>query len=204
MQDTSPDTALTIFTIGHSNHALDVFLGLLLEHRIQVVADVRSSPYSGYASQFDRETIQGSLRAAGLEYLFLGDLLGGRPEDHQFYDPQGRVLYDRLAQSERFQAGIGRLLRGLAGARMAILCGEEDPTDCHRRRLVGRVLAGRGICVLHIRGDGRIETEDELARREEFRRTKGQLSLFDTREPDEWKSTRSVSPKRPQPSSSGS
>jgi hypothetical protein len=68
--------------------------------------------------------------------------------------------------------------------------------------LVGRVLQDRGVCVIHLRGDGRAQTEAELAADEKFRKTKGQLNLFDTEEPGEWKSTQSVLPKRAPPSSS--
>jgi len=222
----------TVWTIGHSNHPLEEFLGLLEQHRIQLLVDVRSSPYSRYASQFNRDAIQGPLRAQAVEYLFLGDLLGGRAEDGQFYDREGYVLYDRLAQSPEFQQGIQRLLKefdqpqpptlnpqpstlnsqpstlnsqpSTLSRRMALMCGEEDPTNCHRRLLVGRVLRGRGVEVMHIRAAGRVQSEEEVAAEETFRKTKGQLTLFDMEEPDAWKSTRSVLPRKAPPSSSES
>jgi uncharacterized protein (DUF488 family) len=192
----------TIWTVGHSNHPLDAFLDLLVQQQINVLVDVRSSPYSRYASQFNREPLHAALTGRAVQYLFLGDLLGGRVEDQQFYDAEGRVLYGELAQSPGFRQGIQRLLAMAGKGRAAILCGEEDPTDCHRRLLVGRVLRHWGANVLHIRGDGRLQTEAEIAAEETFRKTKGQLSLFDTEEPDQWKSTQSVSPRRAPPSSS--
>ena len=204
MHDASPGAARTIWTIGHSNHPLERFLDLLAQHRIAVLADVRSSPYSRYASQFNREALRPALQARKIKYLFLGDLLGGRAEDPQFYDDDGHVLYGRLAESPGFRQGIERLIEGLARFRTAILCGEEDPTDCHRRLLVGRVLQQRGVGVVHLRGDGRAQTEAELAADENFRKTRGQLNLFETQEPGEWKSTLSVSPRRAPPSSSSS
>jgi uncharacterized protein (DUF488 family) len=148
MSDASPGPAGTLWTIGHSNHPLETFLALLTQHRIEVLADVRSSPYSRYASQFNREALRPALRERAIQYLFLGDLLGGRAEDERFYDDDGRVLYDRMAQSPGFRQGIGRLLEGVGKFRVVILCGEEDPTDCHRRRLVGRVLQERGVRVM--------------------------------------------------------
>ena len=96
-----------------------------------------------------------------------------------------------------------RLFEAIGNRRAALLCGEEDPTDCHRRRLIGRVLGERGVGVLHIRGDGRVQTEEEVTREERFRKTKGQLTLFDLEEAEPWRSTRSVSPRRPRPNSSG-
>jgi hypothetical protein len=202
MQGASSRPASTIWTIGHSNHPLDLFLDLLARCQIGMVIDVRSSPYSRYASQFNRETIRPALENRGIRYLFLGDLLGGRVEDQQFYDQQGHVLYGRLAQSPGFRQGVEQLTESLGHCRAAILCGEEDPANCHRRLLVGRVLQERSVQVVHIRGDGRQQTEAELAAEEKFRKTKGQLSLFEKEEPGEWKSTQSVSPRRAPPSSS--
>ncbi len=201
MQDASPGPP-TIWTIGHSNHPLPAFLDLLTSQRIDLLIDVRSSPYSRYASQFNREAIHPALQQRKIQYLYLGDLLGGRVEDPRFYDDRGHVLYAAVAQSPGFRQGIERLLDRLARARTAILCGEEDPTDCHRRLLVGRVLQDRGVQVIHLRGDGRTQTEAELAAAENFRKTRGQLNLFETDEPGQWKSTQSVLPRRAPPSSS--
>jgi uncharacterized protein (DUF488 family) len=192
----------TIWTIGHSNHPLEVFLDLLVQHGIDAVVDVRSSPYSRYVSHFNREAIHAALVHRAIQYVFLGDLLGGRADDPCFYDDEGRVLYGEVAQSPGFRQGIQRLLGIAEQTRAAVLCGEEDPTDCHRRLLVGRVLGTRGVCVIHLRGDGRAQTEAEVATEEKFRQTKGQLSLFDTEEPGQWKSTQSVLPRRAPQSSS--
>lgn len=196
MDATSPKADRTVWTIGHSSHPLDTFLDLLAQHQIALLADVRSHPYSRHAPQFNRQGIQRPLRARAVGYLFLGDLLGGRAEGKQFYDEQGHVLYDRVARSPEFQRGIQRLLDPIQSSRVALMCGEEDPADCHRRLLIGRVLRARGIDVIHIRGDGTIQSEEELAAQERFRKTKGQLTLFDMGEPDEWKSTQSVLPRR--------
>lgn len=199
MNDAAPGSAGTIWTLGHSNHPVEVVLDLLARHRIEVLVDVRSSPYSRYASQFNREAFRPALKNHGIQYLYLGDLLGGRTEDRQFYDDEGRVLYGRLAESPGFRQGIERLLIGIRKFRTAILCGEENPAECHRRLLVGRVLQDRGAQVVHIRGDGRAQTEVELAAEEKFQKTKGQLALFETEEPGEWKSTQSVLPKKAPP-----
>lgn len=204
MNDGASKTEMTVLTIGHSNHPLETFLARLREHQVTMVVDVRSSPYSGYASQFNKEAIRAALDARGIEYLFLGDLLGGRPEGGQFYDAGGHVLYDRVAESAAFTRGIDRLCDHLPTRRVTLLCGEEDPTNCHRRRLIGRVLGGRGVRVLHIRGDGHLQSEEALAKEETFRKTKGQMTLFDLEEPESWKSTQSVSPGKAPPNSSSS
>ena len=190
------EDASTAFTVGHSNHSLEAFLDLLERHGIEVVVDVRSSPYCRYATHFNKETLEHELRARRFRYLFLGDVIGGRPDGDEFYDADGRVLYGRLAESGQFKRGIERLRDGIRTYRVALTCGEEDPAGCHRRLLIGRVLDGEGIRVLHIRGDGRLQSEEELAGEEEFRKTKGQKTLFEMEEPDEWKSIQSVSPRR--------
>jgi len=187
-----------IYTIGHSNHTLDHLLELLQANRIEVLADIRSRPYSGYNPQFDAPALEAAVSAAGIRYLFLGKELGGQPPDDQFYDSDGHVLYSRVAESNFFRSAISRLEAEALQSRTALMCGEENPAECHRRLLVGRVLQERGLEAAHIRGDGRVQTEAEL-RREEAADRQGhvQLSLFETDEVAEWKSTQSVLEKRP-------
>jgi uncharacterized protein (DUF488 family) len=180
-----------ILTIGHSNQSLEAFLGLLRRHRIEAVVDVRSRPYSKYTQHFSGDALHAALGEAGIKYVFLGGELGGRPDEDEYYDDQDHVLYWRLAESPRFLEGIGRLEAGIARFRVAIMCSEDDPIGCHRRLLVGRVLAGRGIAVEHIRGSGAVETEEQVAGREAAERP--QLALFDEPEEVTWRSIRSVS-----------
>jgi len=177
-----------LYSIGHSNHPVEVFLGLLVRHRIETVVDTRSQPRSRWASQYDKAVLEETLRERGFRYLFLGRELGGRPEGAEYYDPEGRVLYDRVAASRRFASGMERLL-GLSG-RTALLCSEEDPAVCHRFLLIARVLRERGMPVEHIRGDGSVQTDEEVLAVE----SDGQMSLFDAPEERPWRSIRSVSP----------
>jgi uncharacterized protein (DUF488 family) len=151
-----------IWTVGHSRHEIPALVDLLRRHGIEVVADVRSHPSSRHNPQFNRERLRSSLLAAQIEYVFLGQELGGRPPEPEFYDAAGHVLYGAVAKSDRFASGLERLLTGAARYRVAILCSEENPENCHRRQLVGRVLADRGITVLHIRGDGTVLSEEDL------------------------------------------
>lgn len=179
-----------LFSIGHSNHALETFLGLLKQHRIEVLVDARSHPYSKFAPQFDAGPLKKEVTGAGIKYLFLGKELGGRPSEDEFYDADGHVLYSRVAESPLFLEGIRRLETGVTKYRVALLCSEEDPSACHRRLLVGRVLATRGVPLDHIRGDGRIQTEAELQAEEERRRINGQIGFFE--EPPQEKAWRSI------------
>jgi uncharacterized protein (DUF488 family) len=179
------NTSLRVLTIGHSNHQVEHFLDLLKSHSVQVVADTRSYPYSEYATQFDQKPLKMALEADSIRYVFLGRELGGRPDGDEFYDDQGHVLYDRVAETELFQEGVLRLEKGIREYKVAMLCAEENPAACHRRLLIGRVLLNRGIQVDHIRGDGRIQTEAEVAA--ETNPTKDQLALFEKVEAEPWK-----------------
>lgn len=156
----------TILTVGHSNGSYEDFLGLLDGHAVAVVVDVRSSPFSRFAPHFSGEQTRRALSLTSHRYLFMGDVLGGRPDDPSLYDPDGFVKYDLLAASSGFQAGLDRLETGIRNYRVALMCAEEDPISCHRRRLVTRALAERGVAAWHIRGDGRLESELEVANRE--------------------------------------
>jgi uncharacterized protein (DUF488 family) len=187
-----------LYTVGHSNHPEEKFLELLHQHQIEVLADVRSQPYSRYNPQFNEANLKRAAEAAGICYLFLGQELGGRPKGDEFIDDEGHALYHRMADSPEFLAGLERLQRTIEERRVAIMCSEEDPAVCHRHLLVTRVLGGRGIPILHIRGDGRLETEEQIARQEK------QGVLFADLKEDSWKSLRSVSPRHGPPSSSES
>lgn len=181
-----------MLTIGHSNHTIEQFVELLERHEVDVVADIRSYPYSKYSPQYDKARLKSTLEAAGIRYAYLGDDLGGRPDGGEFYDRDGHVLYSKVATADFFLRGIGRLERGIRRYRRpAVLCSEENPSVCHRRLLVTRILTERGTAVSHIRGDGSLQSEEELREAEEAQRVP-QLALFASPEQDTWKSIPSV------------
>lgn len=184
----------SVFTIGHSNHSAEKFVGLLKGYGIEVVADVRSRPYSRHAPHFNARDIEAILSDNGIRRLFLGFELGGRPTAEEFYDADGRVDYARIEGSRPFLDAIQRLEREVRNHRIALLCSEEDPARCHRRLLVGRVLGERGIAVRHIRGDGSLQAEGEAI--------DDQPVLFPDTEVSVRKSIRSVLRRKWRPSSS--
>jgi uncharacterized protein (DUF488 family) len=126
-----------------------------VRHQIQIVVDVRSRPYSRFSPQFNRKPLELALKEQGLEYVFLGQSLGGRPEGSKLYNADGSLDYARRAVDQDFLAGIEDLLRLAADKRVALMCAEEDPEKCHRWLLVGKALAARGVSIVHIRGDGK-------------------------------------------------
>lgn len=149
-----------VLTIGHSTHDLDAFIALLQKHRVNVLADVRSAPYSRFTPHFNRDSLVNALKANGIEYLFMGDELGGRSTDPACYE-SGRIRYDRVAATASFQSGLDRVVHGSAKNRIALMCAEKEPLDCHRTLLVAQALDENDLKVAHIHADGELETHDD-------------------------------------------
>ncbi|MDE0387385.1 MAG: DUF488 domain-containing protein [Rhodospirillales bacterium] len=149
-----------VLTVGHSNHPLETFVSLLQQHNMTTLADVRSAPHSRFNPQFNRKALGAALQGHGIAYLFLGHALGGRPEDRSCYE-NGRVRYDRLAQTPLYREGIDRVIETAEVERLALMCAEREPLDCHRTLLVGRSLAERNVAVAHILADGTLEPHDD-------------------------------------------
>ena len=149
-------TVSPVFTIGHSTLGTADFLDLLTRHRINAIADVRSSPYSRFNPQFNRESLKSDLAAAGIRYVFLGAELGARSDDPGCY-VNGKVQYRLIAETPLFKSGLERIVEGSRAHRISLMCAEKEPLDCHRTILVSRELVALGIDVQHILSDGSIE-----------------------------------------------
>jgi uncharacterized protein (DUF488 family) len=143
-----------IYTVGHSNHEAGAFLALLKQHGIELLADVRSSPYSRYVPQANREVLARALEQAGIGYRWLGDRLGGKPE--------GAIVdYDKMRASPAFQQGLTELLALAQQQRTAIMCSEGDYQKCHRYKLITPAVADHGVHVLHILPDGSLVDQEK-------------------------------------------
>ncbi len=153
-----------VYTIGHSTHTIEVFLDLLRKHSVTAVTDVRSAPFSRFNPQFNKDTLQGTLAANGIKYVFLGRELGARSDDPACYE-NGRVQYSRLARAASFQAGLDRVVQGASEYRVALMCAEKEPLECHRTLLVAKGLADRGVEIAHILADGSLESHESAMTR---------------------------------------
>jgi uncharacterized protein (DUF488 family) len=165
-----------LFTIGHSNHAIEHFLGLLGRHAIGAVADVRSRPYSRFVPHFSKERLERSLADTGIGYLFLGQELGGKP-------PQGDpdrwpADYPSRVQEPAFRSGIDALLGAARRQRVVILCRERDPLDCHRLHLICRYVKPLVDEIEHILPDGQLEAQAVTESRLLARAGAAELPLF--------------------------
>ena len=172
-----------IFTLGHSNHPPELFNRLLLQHGVDEIIDVRSAPYSRYNPHFNHDALHNALDDIGIAYAYLGGELGGRPADRSCYDSDGRVRYDRVAETMQFDDAIRNVIRAADERRVALLCTEKEPLECHRTLLVARALAERGLAVFHILADGRLETHhDALLRLVEAHKLPPDGDMFRTRD----------------------
>ena len=158
-------TGPMVLTIGHSTHSIEKFLGLIEAHGVKSIADVRSAPYSRRQPQFSRDPLRQALEERGIGYAFCGLELGARTEDPLCYDEYGRVRYRRLAGTPLFRSGIDFIIQESREHRIALLCAEKEPLQCHRTLLVARELVARGVAVSHIHADAHLETQMEALAR---------------------------------------
>lgn len=154
----------TVFTIGHSTHPQERFISLLVQHGVTALCDVRSKPHSRVNPQFNREELQQTLKTNGIAYVFLGRELGARSDDPSCYE-DGKVQYDRLAHTGQFRQGIQRVQDGMTSYRIALMCAEKEPLECHRTILVARHLADLGLDVQHIHANGKLESHADALKR---------------------------------------
>lgn len=155
-----------VLTVGHSNHPIDRFFDLVAGHGVNALVDVRTSPFSRFAPQFNKEALAASARERGLAYVFLGRELGGRPSDPRLVDANGVADYAGMARTAEFADGIARVMQGLGkGYRIALTCSERCPTECHRCLLVARRIGAEGVRTAHILFDGRREEQVETEAR---------------------------------------
>lgn len=155
---------MNVFTIGHSNHTIESFIELLKKYEITALADVRSHPYSRYLPHFNQRELKASLKESGIDYVFLGKELGARPENLSCY-VRGKAVYEKIAATEEFQAGIQRILKGLKTYKIALMCAEKDPLTCHRSILVCQHLRHFKLNIHHILKHGELESHQHLEER---------------------------------------
>lgn len=145
-----------IFTIGHSNMSIEEFIDLLKNNKIELLVDVRSSPYSKYVSHFNRQDIHKSLNDVGIKYSYLGNKIGGKPAEKKYYT-DGKVDYSLIEKGKPFEEGLSELMELAIEKKTVIMCSEEDPQKCHRHMLITPNLTKHDFVVFHIRKNGILE-----------------------------------------------
>jgi uncharacterized protein (DUF488 family) len=166
-----------LYTIGHGNRNPDDFLLLLKQFGIAYVIDVRSQPYSKFNPQFNKDILKFFLESNNIKYIFMGDLIGGRPKDTSCYDIDGKVDYEIVKEKDFFKSGVDRLkLAYDKNLTVALMCSESKPSECHRSKLIGRVLINDKIALKHIDENGKIK--DQSAVINELNKGLSEFDLF--------------------------
>ena len=160
----SQQDAPPIFTIGYGPRSFDQFLDLLKTYEIEYLLDVRSSA-SSRREAFSKEGLRRRLSDHEITYAYFGNLLGGRPKEDDCYQ-NGHVVYNRCRSKPWFQEGIKRLQKAHRdGYRVALMCSEIRPEECHRSKMVGVGLADLGLPVMHIDEKGLLAKQTDVLRR---------------------------------------
>jgi len=171
----------TLYSIGHSNHSVEQFISLLKSKGIHCLVDVRSTPYSKRLFQFNRESITRDLAKLSILYQYKGDSLGGRYTNPALLTGDGQVDYGKVMQENSFQKGLDELIKlASSGKKIAFMCAEKDPFDCHRFALVSRALVLKGKHVCHILADGKVIEQADIEKRLllKYRSDYDQMDLF--------------------------
>lgn len=149
----------TLHTIGHGNKTIEQLLNELNSFDINFVIDVRSKPYSKYNPHFNKHTLEYSLKENNIKYVFLGEQLGGLPSDLTCYT-SGKVDYDKIKGKDFFIEGLNRLITAhKKKIKVAIMCSETNPKQCHRTKLIGEELRRKEILINHIIKENRIKDQ---------------------------------------------
>lgn len=167
----------TIYSIGHGNKKIEDFISELKSFKIQFLLDIRSKPYSKWNPQFNHAALDLELKNNGITYVFVGDTLGGLPEDRSCYDYDGKVVYDLIKEKDFFKQGLERLTTANAKKiNLAIMCSESKPEECHRSKLIGQELLNKNISLKHIVSEKRVKSQ--VAVMNELTKGKGTVDLF--------------------------
>ena len=152
-----------LYTIGHGNRKPEDFLALLKHHGIEYLIDVRSQPYSKFNPQFNQNELNFFLERNGIKYVFMGDSIGGRPNDNSCYDFDGKVDYEIVKTKDFFINGIERLKTAYEkDINLVIMCSESKPCECHRSKLIGKVLNTEKIVLKHIDEKGKLKDQNTV------------------------------------------
>jgi uncharacterized protein (DUF488 family) len=148
-----------IYTFGHSNHSIESFVQIMMVHKIEMIVDVRSAPYSKLYPHFNKDLLEKVLKNKSIGYHFVGDQLGGRSKFKSDFK-NGQVMYSKLAEKAEFKLAITQLLDKARNLRISLMCSEKEPIVCHRTILVAQALSELGVDIFHILADSSLESHE--------------------------------------------
>lgn len=154
-----------IYTIGYSGFDIDTFIRRLKSYGITALIDVRSTPYSKYFHDYDKENLAEKLKKERVVYRNYAQEFGAR-QNNIFYYPNGYLDFNRFASSSSFLSGKEKIINAMdKGYKFALMCSEKDPLTCHRAILVSREFYKSGLDVIHILPDDKECTQQDIEQR---------------------------------------
>ena len=178
--------AKELYTIGYAGFpSTQDFLNALKQYGVQILVDVRSSPFSAYYADYNKDVLGEFLKENGILYFNYAKQFGARQEDNAFYR-KGRLDFDVFSHSEQFLDGVRKI--DASNAVVAFMCAEKKPSECHRTILVAKAFSDRGQQVTHILSNGESMTQRDvdLELLETYFPDRAQASLFEeTDKPEE-------------------
>lgn len=167
----------TIYSIGHGNKKMENFIEELKSFDIHFLLDIRSKPYSKWNPQFNQPQLKIEIEKHDITYVFVGNILGGLPDDRSCYNYEGKVVYDLIKEKVFFKEGLQRLVTANSKRiNLAIMCSESKPEECHRSKLIGQELLKKEISLRHIISNKRIKSQQTVMN--ELTKGKGTVDLF--------------------------
>lgn len=145
-----------IFTVGYGNRKLQILIDLLKKYRITTLVDIRTNPFSRFQPHYNKLRFGEILKEQGINYLFLGQELGGKPKDAKYYI-HGILDYQIVNNAPEYKEAIqGLINRSEEGEILCLMCCELKPDECHRKTLVGETLYVKEILIKHINEHGEL------------------------------------------------
>ncbi len=178
----------TIYTIGYAGFSSSMFIQELKKYRISVLIDVRSSPFSSFHSEYNKDILEAVLKENKIYYRNYAKEFGARQDNIKLYTPDGYLDFEKVARSDNFQSGLSKLRNSMKqGYVPALMCAEINPFDCHRAILVSRAFYECGCNVIHILPEGKTCSQSDLnkALLDKYFPDRDQISFFESAGEDE-------------------
>ena len=172
----------TIYTIGYSGFSMNDFLNTISSHKISLIVDVRSQPYSRFFPDYNIESLKIFLAQKGIFYRNYDKAFGARQENHSFYSKDGYLDFEQFTKSEQYIYGFEKLVKSMKQDYMfALMCAEKDPINCHRSIMIARTFSNVGYNVIHLMPDDIVMTQQDIEERllDRYFTNREQATIFD-------------------------
>ncbi len=170
----------SIYTIGYTAFSINEFIETIKHYNINCVIDVRSSPFSNYYSDYNKDALERTLKQHNILYRNYANEFGARQTNSDFYS--GDIVdFDKFIKSTQFLQGVSKIKKGIeCGYNFVLMCAEKDPIKCHRSIMLGKGFSNSSFEVKHIISKNELESQKELEQRllEMYHQDRFQLTLF--------------------------